>query len=98
MQVTVKRRTRLLVLMEILHICKSPLPKTRLMQKANLSYPTLKKCLLQLQDFGLIGMQPETREYQITPKGVAFLVQWGQLQQFLSPREKTSMLITKTSY
>ncbi len=91
MQTALIRRSRLQLLTDILSICKTPLPKTRLMQKANLSYKNLQKCLGELESLGLVVLLPETTEYVITKKGIVFLAKWGQLQLFLTPEEKLSI-------
>jgi predicted transcriptional regulator len=67
------------------------------MQKANLSYNNLQKCLEELESLGLVALQPETYEYATTKKGVTFLAKWGQLQRFLTPEEKLSIK-TKRRY
>jgi predicted transcriptional regulator len=88
MQTLLIRRSRLEVLTEILRICKTPQAKTRLMQKANLSYNTLQDCLQQLQELGMVNIFPDSSEYMTTQKGSTFLQKWAQLQEFLMPKEK----------
>lgn len=85
------RRSRLEISAEILQACKCPIAKTRLMQKLNLSYNTMQSCLAQLAELGLIEMQPDTLEYVVSRRGLAYLVQWKQLQAFLKPDEKLSL-------
>lgn len=90
MQTCVMRRNRLQVFSEILHVCRSPTIKTRLMQKANLSYIVLQGCLQQLQELELLELHSDSLEYMTTAKGKTFLNTWVQLQELLVPQEKIS--------
>jgi predicted transcriptional regulator len=89
------KRNRLQVLTEILDICKSPQVKTRLMQKANLSYSSLQDCLQQLQNLNLVQLQNGTSGYVTTEKGITFLIKWKQLQEILNPHERVSIKARK---
>jgi predicted transcriptional regulator len=95
MQVYNMKRNRLEVLTEILYLCKSPLAKTRLMQKANLSYTTLQDCLQQLQELDIVRIHADTSEFVTTEKGILFLIKWRQLQEFLTPQERITMKTKK---
>ena len=97
MQAYTIKRSRLQILTEILHFAKSPRAKTRLMQKANLSYYNLQDCLLQLQELDLIEFHPNTAEYATNEKGLNFLAKWSQLQELLTPKERVSIKAKKTS-
>lgn len=88
---------RLQVSTEILKACKSPIVKTRLMQKLNLSFNMTQDCLGQLEELKLVECRADTSEYFTTGKGLAFLVKWMQLQEFLKPEEKVSLKMGKIS-
>ena len=68
------------------------------MQKANLSYNALQRCLLQLQELDLVELCPGSLEYITTQKGRIFLEKWMQLQEFLKPEEKVSIKTQKYAW
>jgi predicted transcriptional regulator len=91
MQTLAIKRNRMQVLTEILQTCKSPQIKTRIMQKANLSYVSLQDCLSHLQELGFIQPYGNTK-FLTTEKGAIFLGKWMQLQELLKPRERVSII------
>ncbi|MGO8806350.1 MAG: winged helix-turn-helix domain-containing protein [Candidatus Bathyarchaeia archaeon] len=93
MQRALLKRSRLQISTEILQTCRTPMVKTRLMQKLNLSFNTIQECLAQLQELKLLQLQHGTMEYATTGKGLDFLAKWMQLQEFLKPEEKISLKI-----
>jgi predicted transcriptional regulator len=88
MQALALKRNRLEVLAEILQNCKTPLLKTRIMQKVNLSYGSLQDCLSQLQELGFIQTGCDMTKFVTTEKGAIFLGKWLQLQDLLNPAER----------
>lgn len=90
------KRHHLDVLTEILFLCRSPRIKTRVMQKANISYDMLQKCLNELEDLELIEFSEKVKTYKTTQKGKVFLQRWVQLQELLHSKDK--LLIKKEKH
>jgi predicted transcriptional regulator len=75
-----------------------PQPKTRVMQKANLSYTALQDCLKKLQELELVDKSPDSQKYATTQKGTLFLAKWMQLQEVLNPKEKLPIKTQKRHF
>jgi len=79
------RRTNLQIYAEILNLCSKPQTKTRITQKTNLPYSTVKKYLKKVQK--LIEIHHSQEKYSTPLKGQEFLQIWIELQRFVISEE-----------
>jgi predicted transcriptional regulator len=73
------------ILADMLHLCKSPQAKTRIMQKTNISYACLQNNHIELKELKLIKLRPDTTKYAITQRGSDFLQKWKKIQELSVP-------------
>jgi predicted transcriptional regulator len=78
-----ERRTRFGIIAEILGFCKKPQSKTRIMHKINMSWNTLEKYLMELQQAGLVEVHRSPIKHGITTKGQKFLKIWVNLDDLI---------------
>ena len=74
-EVSSKRRSELDVIVDILTITSKPARRTKILYQANLSYRQMQRYLDLLVRTGLLAEHANPiRSYQVTEKGVEFLV------------------------
>lgn|SRR5487761_497792 len=98
-----KNRSRLEIIYDVISSAKSPVKKTNLMYKSNLSFKQLELYLGFLMEQGLIEARPEEmgpgRIYGTTSKGFQFAQVFEDLQGYLTvrnPLRNVSLSQTKT--
>jgi predicted transcriptional regulator len=80
-----KRRDRLYIIAEILHIAKSGCLKTQIMYRANLSFTQLNEYLFFLKKMGLLEIQTENKKtlYITSDKGYKYLEKYNDIADLL---------------
>ena len=76
-----KKRTRTEIIVEILNLCRKPQPKTRLLQKTNLSWQLGTRYLDNMLSLGLIEIHHSPTKYTTTQKGNKLLDRWKALAE-----------------
>ena len=79
------KRTQAEMIVEILALCRTQAHKTRIMQRANMSYPQLQKSMERLQSCEFLRLDAETNNYSTTEKGLEFLRRYSALVDLLKP-------------
>ena len=77
------KRDRNEIFAQILKLCVKPTPKTRIMYQTNISYDNLLKLLKQLENYGLLILEKDSRKYATTCKGQEYITRWAALQELL---------------
>ena len=90
-----ERRSYRQIFAEILDFCKKPRLKTHIMYRAELSYVRFQQYLAQLKKYGLLERNYGKETYLTTEKGLRFLQQWTDLQQFLAEPSKVVLFSRK---
>lgn len=88
-------RSRWDIMAKVLDVAKSPLPKTRIMYGANLSFRQLEKYLEFLLDVGLLTVSEERQSkvkklFVTTEKGLSFLEAYRTLGEIVGEKKKRS--------
>jgi predicted transcriptional regulator len=82
------KRSRDMIISQILEICVNGASKTRIVYQANLNFRTINPYLDLLKKNGLIDVKKEqTLMYETTPRGLALLDNFKQIHSELSPAE-----------
>jgi predicted transcriptional regulator len=82
------KRSRDMIISQILEICVSCVSKTRIVYQANLNFRTINPYLDLLIRNGLIDVKKEqTLMYETTPRGLALLDNFKQIHSELSSAE-----------
>jgi predicted transcriptional regulator len=83
-----KNRSRASIITDILEFCRNPILRTHIMNKANLSYATLKNYVNLLVSQGLLAPSVDektsARYYATTQRGLLFLEQSRILRDLLA--------------
>lgn len=83
----VRRRDRLFIMAEVLHMAKKPLLKTQIMYRATLSFAQLNDFLSTLLDLNLLEVikdkEGHRTAYRTTEKGLQFLNAYGEVRELL---------------
>lgn len=83
------KRSRDVIISQILDICAKGASKTRIVYQANLNFRTINPYLDLLTKNGLINVKKEqTLIYETTPKGFELLDNFKQIQRELSSGEE----------
>jgi predicted transcriptional regulator len=84
----VMKRSRDVIISQILDICVKGASKTRIVYQVNLNFRTINPYLDLLIRNGLIGVKKEqTLMYETTPRGLALLDNFKQIHSELSSAE-----------
>ena len=82
---TIMKRSRDMIISQILDICIDGASKTKVVYQANLNFRTINQYLDLLTKNGLINVKKEqTIIYKITPRGLNLLDNFRQIQNGLS--------------
>jgi predicted transcriptional regulator len=79
------KRTQVGIISEILELCRKSAAKTKIMQKANMSFAQTQKLLEHLQKLELLELDEDNKKLKTTEKGFAFLKKHSELQKLLKP-------------
>ena len=71
-----KKRTRTMIIVEIISLCRKPQAKTRLLQKSNLSWKLGNGYLDNMLSQGLLEIHHSPTKYATTQKGKKLLDRW----------------------
>ena len=74
------RRNFVEIAAEILALCREGARRTQVLYRANLSFQQLNKYTELLEARGLLRFDGSSRQYRITQLGVAFLMDYGELE------------------
>jgi len=74
------RRNFVEIAAQILALCREGARRTQVLYSANLSFQQLNKYTELLEARGLLRFDWSSRQYRITQPGVAFLVDYGELE------------------
>ncbi|TLX95312.1 MAG: transcriptional regulator [Thaumarchaeota archaeon] len=74
------RRNFVEIAAQILALCREGARRTQVLYRANLSFQQLNKYTELLEARGLLRFDGGSRQYRITQLGVAFLVEYGELE------------------
>ncbi len=89
-----KKRGHLQVIFEVLEVCRLPQNKTRIMQKASLSYSQLIAVLEVLEKYKLLEVKENPgKEYISSAKGKEYAIKYRELQKMAgsSDQEKDNI-------
>ena len=92
------KRERIQIIAEILATCKKPQTQTYVRQKTNISYETLKNCIMYLlirQWLLEVNSDDGQKKLAITEKGLEFLSKWLELQRLADPNSKQNLHLTE---
>jgi predicted transcriptional regulator len=81
--IPMRKRTQLEIMSEILHFCKQPKGKTRVMYHTNLSWKISQAYLERLELKGLLQIHHSPIKYVVTKKGREFIEKIDHLNEFL---------------
>jgi len=91
------RRNHMQILAEILAICKTPQPKTRILYRSNTNSKLLESYLQQLREAMLLEFFRANRRYLISAKGAEYLTMWSKLQQIIYPQQNVVLVKNRRS-
>ena len=86
---TFVKRGRLEIIYEILSICHTPVNKTNILYKCNLSFSQLQKYMEYLFSHNLLTTIKEKQRdyYQVTDKGKTYLEEYDKLTNLLKEKK-----------
>lgn len=89
-----KRRDKLVIMAEIIGICRIGSTKTNMMAKGNLSFSQLNQFLFVLSQSGLIEKSAWDGRivYRATPKGLEFMKKQQQIIELLNENAQTAII------
>jgi predicted transcriptional regulator len=91
-RITVKYRSRMDIVADMLEIAQDGAIKTRIMYRGFLSFPQLKDYLVLLTDSGLLDYTIDDRKYHTTERGRRFLKIYGEVGHAIAPKQNKPMM------